>query len=76
MRIIIRRPHAYFVLDDWFEEQGGVVSATPGGCVLGDGGLAPLPGLYVLSAEGVVEDSAGFVGEDAREALLEVLGSK
>lgn len=73
MRIIIRRPHAYFVLDEWFKDQGGCVSATPEGMVLGDGGTAPLPGLYVLSAEGAVEASAELVGEDAHATLLKAL---
>lgn len=73
VRIIIRRPHAYFVLDEWFKDQGGCVSATPEGMVLGDGGTVPLPGLYVLNAEGVVVTSAGLVGEDARSTLLKAL---
>ena len=52
MRVIIRRPHAYSFLNETFTEEGGIVSATPAGCVAGDGTLLPLPGLYVVDSEG------------------------
>jgi hypothetical protein len=52
VRIIIRRPHAYLFLDQTFEKEGGVVSATPAGCVTADGTVLPLPGLYILDAQG------------------------
>ena len=74
MRVIIRRPHAYFFLDAQFEDQGGVVTGTPQGCVLGDGTPVPIPGVYVLSADGDVEASVALAGKDARKELLKALG--
>ncbi len=73
MRVIVRRPHAYFFLDAQFEDQGGVASGTPQGCVLGDGTPVPSPGVYVLSADGDVEGSVALAGKNAREELLKAL---
>ena len=52
MRVIIRRPHAYSFLNETFAEEGGIASATPAGCVTGNGTELPLPGLYVVDSEG------------------------
>jgi copper chaperone CopZ len=52
VRVIIRRPHAYWFLDQTFADEGGVASATPAGCVTADGTVLPLPGLYVVDSEG------------------------
>ena len=52
MTIIVRRPHAYRFLEDVFEHEGGIESATPAGCVTAEGTLAPLPGFYFLDASG------------------------
>ena len=76
MRVIVRRPHAYFFLDEQFEDQGGVVSGTPQGCVLGDGTPVPIPGVYVLSSGGDVEGSVALAGKNAREELLKALGAE
>jgi len=71
VRVIIRRPHAYFFINDLFEGRGGIKSATPAGCTLADGSTAPLPGIYVLDADGKVEGSSTV----ARQGLLKMLGS-
>ena len=52
VRVIIRRPHAYWFLNETFADEGGIASATPAGCVTGDGTELPLPGLYVVDSEG------------------------
>lgn len=70
MRLIIRRPHAYFFIGDLFEDRGGIKSATPAGCTLADGSTAPLPGIYVLSSDGTFEASSGI----SKPGLLKVLG--
>lgn len=76
MRVIIRRPHAYFFLSEQFKDQGGVASGTPQGCVLGDGTPVPIPGVYILNATGKVEASVALAGKDARRELLKALGAK
>ena len=76
MRIIIRRPHAYFFLGEQFKDQGGVASGTPQGCVLGDGTPVPIPGAYILNADGDVEASVALAGKDARRELLDSLGTQ
>lgn len=52
MRVIIRRPHAYWFLSETFADEGGIASATPAGCLTADGTELPLPGLYVVDSEG------------------------
>lgn len=69
--MIIRRPHAYFFINDLFEDRGGIKAATPAGCTLADGSTAPLPGVYVLDAEGKIEGSSAVT----REGLLKLLGA-
>lgn len=70
MRVIVRRPHAYFFIADLFEDRGGIKSATPGGCTLADGSTAPLPGIYVLDSDGRFEASS----EVSEAAILKLLG--
>lgn len=67
--MIIRRPHAYFLIDRLFEEQGGIRTGTPAGCLLENGSIAPLPGVYVLDADGKLEANSSV----SRELLLELL---
>lgn len=76
MRVIVRRPHAYFFLNAQFKDQGGVVSGTPQGCVLGDGTPVPIPGVYVLRGEGDVERSVALASKDSRSELLNALETK
>ncbi len=65
MRVIVRRPHAYSFLNETFAEEGGITSATPAGCVTGNGTQLPLPGLYVVDSEGafVATTTIGSVAE-------------
>lgn len=67
VRIIIRRPHAYWFLNQTFADEGGIASATPAGCVTGDGTELPLPGLYV------VDDGGNFVAATAIHDVDEVV---
>ncbi len=76
MRVLIRRPHAYFFLDAQFEDQGGVATGTPQGCVLGDGTPVPIPGIYILSSEGATEASVALAASNARKKLLEALEAR
>jgi hypothetical protein len=91
VRVIIRRPNAYIFLNQTFEQEGGVVSATPAGCVTEDGTVLPLPGLYVLDSEGQplattpirsVEELTGVlsgvedVGDSSSKASVEVESSE
>lgn len=77
VRIIIRRPHAYFFLGELFKDVGGVKTGTPAGCVLGDGSTAPLPGLYVLNPDGDFDAHAPLAaGSDGASDLLELLTAK
>ena len=72
MRIIVRRPHAYFFIGDLFKERGGIQTATSQGTTLTDGSSAPLPGIYVLDSDGGYEASS----EISKQELLEMLGEK
>jgi len=74
VRVIVRRPHAYFFIEDLFEDRGGIRSATPAGCRLADGSTAPLPGLYFLDADGGHLRSVALQGADA-QAVLEAMGA-
>ena len=69
MRVIIRRPHAYFFIEDTFEDRGGISSATPAGCKLADGSTAPLPGVYFLDEEGKHAGSVALAGASAEQLL-------
>ena len=73
VRVIIRRPHAYFFLGDLFRDRGGLKGATPSGSTLGDGSAAPLPGVYVLDSQGKFEASTGLTGSADRDELVRIL---
>ncbi len=75
MRIIIRRPHAYFFLEDAFAEEGGIESGVVAGCRVADGTLAPLPGLYVLSEDGEVEKRIALTSATTPEGLVRALST-
>lgn len=70
MRIIVRRPHAYFFITDLFKDRGGIQTATPQGTTLTDVSSAPLPGIYVLDSDGKYVGSS----EISKADLLELLG--
>ena len=63
VRIIIRRPHAYFFLKDLFGSSQGFTD-----------GSTPLPGVYVLDPKGKFQTSVGIAVEDAKDRLIEALG--
>lgn len=48
VRLLIRRPHAYWFLEATYGESGGLGTAEPSGARTGSGERLPLPGLYVL----------------------------
>jgi hypothetical protein len=64
VRVIVRRPHAYFFIEDTFEDRGGIGSATPQGCQLADGSFAPLPGIYFLDEDGKHVTNTGLTSTD------------
>ena len=70
VRIIVRRPHAYFFIGDLFKARGGIQTATPSGTTLVDGSSAPLPGVYLLDSDGKYEASS----EITKQELLKMLG--
>ena len=73
--MIVRRPHAYFFLKDKFETQGSLQGTTTG-VTFGDGTVAPLPGIYLMNTEGVVENQVAIASGDAKEDLLKALRQK
>lgn len=70
MRILIRRPHAYFFIDESFAQQGGISGASPAGCELANGTIAPLPGVYFLNESGTVLDRVPLAVPTAVDSLL------
>ncbi len=76
IRVIIRRPHAYFFVEDQFRKQGKdteSVVGSPSGMTLPDGTSAPIPGAYILNADGVAEASAPLLGTGVKDKLLSAL---
>ncbi len=71
--MIIRRPHAYWFIQDHNQDRGGIRQATPTGVSLADGSSAPLPGVYVLDPEDRILASVNLLGGDAQAELLEAL---
>ena len=66
VRIIIRRPHAYwflFELDG--EEEPRNVSATPDGVVINDGDLLPIPSFFFIDTDHNVLGNVGLAQSDA-----------
>ena len=74
MRVLIRRPHAYWFLQQYPELFESMTRPAPGnappGAVLVDGTRAPIPGFVFLSAEGEYRELVALQGRDARLALL------
>ena len=71
VRIIIRRPHAYIFLRELYANRRGVKFDTPQGGTLADGIVVPLPGIYVLNADGKVQASSAI----SKPELLKALGA-
>ncbi len=74
MRVLIRRPHAYWFLERYPELYESMIrsapSGAPEGAVVIDGTKAPIPGFVFLSPKGEYE---GMVVLQAAEARLELL---
>ena len=73
--VIVRRPHAYAFLVERFAGESyaeGDVRGSEAGLVIREKEL-PIPGLYVLDAEGTVLGHAALLQDDARAAVLELL---
>lgn len=69
IRVLIRRPHAYFFLEDVFPELVSLGRATPKGFVRTDGTVAPLPGVYLFNSDFEFEEHARV----EKVALLKLL---
>ena len=75
MSVIVRRPHAYRFLVEHFASGSPAeedVRGSEAGMVIREKEL-PIPGLYVLAADGEVLGHAGLLQQDARSAVLELL---
>jgi hypothetical protein len=75
VRIIIRRPHAYFFLENAFADAGGIESGIVAGCRIADGTIAPLPGFYVMNAEGDVESRIALTPSTTPLELVRALSA-
>ena len=74
VRVIIRRPHAYWFLEEIAgnDRGAGRVLATPSGLDL-DGKLLPIPGIFFIDPDRAVLDRVALSGDDARNRLLRVM---
>ena len=73
--VIVRRPHAYQFLVERFAGESPTedeVSGSEAGMLIRRQEL-PIPGLYVLDADGEVLGQAGLLQEGARDGVLELL---
>ena len=73
MRVIVRRPHAYFFIKQVGTDRGGISGATPAGVVMADGTRAHIPGAYFMDATGELVGSTGLAGASAKEELLAMM---
>ena len=73
VRVLVRRPHAYFFLGEYLAPEGSRMSGAVDGVTLDDGTRLPIPGVYVLDSTGEPLARAGLLGADAMDRLLEVL---
>ena len=77
MPVIVRRPHAYQFLVERFAGESYAeddVKGSEAGLVI-RGKELPIPGLYVLDADGKVLGHAGLLQADARAAVLALLAA-
>ena len=73
VRVIVRRPHAYFYIQELGADQGGISGATAAGVVMGDGTRAHIPGAYFMDAEGALLGATGLAGANAKADLLAMM---
>ena len=77
VRVIIRRPHAYWFLIDLNggEDAARNINATPAGVVIDDGDLLPIPSLFFLDADKNVLGHVALVDDGAREKTLDLMAA-
>ncbi|MFT7485572.1 MAG: hypothetical protein ACI9F9_001422 [Candidatus Paceibacteria bacterium] len=69
VRILLRRPHAYFFRDNLYRGMLGVRMDELRGPILSDGSLPPIPGVYVLDADGALVGSSPIYAKSLRVLL-------
>lgn len=75
VRVLVRRPHAYFFLGEYLAPDGSGMSGAVDGVTLDGGRRLPIPGVYVLDAAGEPLASVSLLAAEGRERLLEALGA-
>ncbi len=75
VRIIIRRPHAYWFLEDigGADKATDSVLATPRGLTISGGELLPIPGIFFIDPDRAVLGRVALTDADARDRLLEIM---
>ncbi|MEE8458482.1 MAG: PDZ domain-containing protein [Phycisphaerales bacterium] len=75
VRIIIRRPHAYWFLMDLggADDDSRSISATPAGVVIDGGDLLPIPSFYFLDADKQVLGNVALADDGALDKSLELM---
>ena len=76
VRIIIRRPHAYWFLSELGREQEPMsVSATPAGVVIDGGNLLPIPSFFFIDPDQNVLGNIALAQPDALPKTLELMAN-
>jgi len=75
VRIIIRRPHAYWFLMDLGggDDDSRSISATPAGVIIDGGDLLPIPSFYFLDADKNVLGNVALADDGALDRSLELM---
>ena len=77
MRVLIRRPHAYWFLQQYPDLLESLFRPAPGdappGVIVVDGTKAPIPGFVFLSAAGELQGMVALQGPNARLELLRTM---
>ena len=75
VRIIIRRPHAYWFLMDvgGGDDTSRSISATPAGVVIDDGDLLPIPSFFFLDSDKQVLGNVALAEPAAGEKVLDLM---
>jgi hypothetical protein len=76
VRIIIRRPHAYWFLSELGREQEPMsVSATPAGVVIDGGNLLPIPSFFFIDPDQNVLGNIALAQPDALPKTLALMAN-
>jgi hypothetical protein len=75
IRIIIRRPHAYWFLMDLGggDDDSRSISATPAGVIIDGGDLLPIPSFFFLDADKNVLGNVALADDGATAKTLELM---